>query len=77
MIDTNKIIGDWKKVSKIHVFLSFPNHFKGSKWAEIETIPRDKVVVKDSDAMLDCQYKNYDVLEWYYQDNGPITNSTR
>ncbi|KAI5704032.1 hypothetical protein M8J75_001262 [Diaphorina citri] len=60
----------------VHSEVNFVLRLTGSKWAEIETIPRDKVVVKDSDAMLDCQYKNYDVLEWYYQDNGPITNST-
>uniref|UniRef100_A0A8D9F466 Inactive tyrosine-protein kinase 7 n=1 Tax=Cacopsylla melanoneura TaxID=428564 RepID=A0A8D9F466_9HEMI len=56
--------------------VNFVLRLTGTKWAEIQTVPQDKVAVKGSAPMFHCQYTNYDVLEWYFHDTGPLTNSS-
>lgn len=50
---------------------------KGENCATLRTISEDQVVKVGSNVSLDCVYENYDLLEWYFKENGPLKNASR
>ena len=50
----------------------------GDNWSpNIQIVPEDQIIKEGTSARIDCVYQNADVMEWYFQETGPLDNSTR
>ncbi|XP_065213547.1 tyrosine-protein kinase-like otk [Planococcus citri] len=56
---------------------TFSLKIKSENCANLNVISQDETVKEGSSVVLNCLYEKYDILEWYFNENGPIKNDSR